>query len=98
MKRIVQLRRAAQAEYDETIDFYEVRGAGLGIALERADESVFDEIVVNPKRYPLIVRNIREAPVLNFPFVVYYRVESDRIIVPSVFHSSRDPEVWRSRR
>ena len=55
------------------------------------------EIAGHPKRYPIILRDIREAPVRRFPYCVYYRVRQARLIVLSVFHTSRDPTEWQSR-
>ena len=33
----------------------------------------------------------------RFPYAVYYRVEHGVIVVLACLHSSRSPEVWRSR-
>jgi toxin ParE1/3/4 len=42
--------------------------------------------------------DIREALLTKFPFCLYYVIESDRIEIISVFHTSRDPQVWQGRR
>jgi plasmid stabilization system protein ParE len=43
------------------------------------------------------LRDIREAIVRRFPYCVYFRVRHGRLIVLSVFHTSRDPSTWQSR-
>jgi toxin ParE1/3/4 len=33
----------------------------------------------------------------RFPYGIYFRAEARRIVVLAVFHSRRDPEIWRGR-
>jgi plasmid stabilization system protein ParE len=33
----------------------------------------------------------------KFPYVVYYKVVEDEIVVIAVLHGSRDPEEWQRR-
>lgn len=93
----VVYREIAEEEYDDAAAFYNRRQAGLGRELVAEVEATLDMITANPKRYPVIHRDIREAPVQRFPYCVYYRVRSGRIIVLSVFHQSRDPKEWQTR-
>lgn len=38
-----------------------------------------------------------EARVPRFPYCIYFGTEAARIVVYSVFHTSRDPDIWKSR-
>jgi plasmid stabilization system protein ParE len=40
---------------------------------------------------------LRRAVIQRFPFAVFYEVTTDEIQVIAVFHSRRDPEMWKSR-
>lgn len=93
----VVYREIAEVEYDEAAAFFDRRQAGLGRTLIAEVEATLDTISANPKRYPTVHRDIREAPVERFPYCVYYRIRSGRIIVLSVFHQSRDPIEWQTR-
>ncbi len=90
-------RGPARLEFDEAADWYEQRRAGLGPAFTRAIRKVLDTITANPYAYPEVFQEVRELLVTGYPYAVYYRIESDRIRVISVFHTSRDPSVWQSR-
>jgi plasmid stabilization system protein ParE len=90
-------RPAARDEYDRAFAWYELQQAGLGVEFEQEVERVVAAIGVQPKRYPVVLRDIREAPLRRFPYCVYYRVRPGRLIVLSVFHTSRDPNEWQSR-
>lgn len=91
-------RRAARSEFDDAVDWYERRRRGLGVRFARAVRSRLDLIAADPLRFPIVDLDIREANVPRFPFAIYYVVEPTVILVLSVFHTSRDPNVWKQRR
>ena len=93
----IVFRPAARDEYDRAFAWYEGQRTGLGLEFEEEVERVVAEIAAHPKRYPVVLRDIREALVHRFPYCVYYRVRAGRLIVISVFHTSRDPTEWQSR-
>lgn len=93
----VILRPAAQAEFDGAAAWYEKQKPGLGLDFVAEVQAVIDAIAGQPSRYPAVSGDVREAAVNRFPYCVYYRVRSGRVIVIAVFHSSRDPGVWQSR-
>ena len=93
----IEFRRTAKAEYDDASLWYDTERTGLGSVFEAAVQAVLSIIAGQPDRYPIAERDIREADVLGFPYCVYYRVRSERIIVVAVFHQSRDPAEWKSR-
>ncbi len=97
MKLSVVLRAAAQAEFDGAVSWYDERRAGLGEDFAEAVQGVLDTIAEHPERYAIADGDVREALVSGFPYCVYYRVRPGRIVVIAVFHTSRDPEVWRGR-
>jgi len=35
--------------------------------------------------------------VRRFPFVIYYEIETDEIVVYAVWHYRRDPQGWQQR-
>lgn len=98
MKLAVRFRPQALAEFEDATDHYEAAKPGLGGEFASAVFSLIDAISSDPQRYPFAERSIREAPVPRFPFVVYYKVGVDRLVILAVFHQSRDPGVWRERR
>ena len=93
----VVFRAAARIEFDEAGDWYETRRAGLGASFAAAIQAVLDQIAAQPELYPVVEGDIREAAVRGYPYCVYYRAEPGRVVVLAVFHTSRDPAVWRAR-
>lgn len=93
----LSLLREARAEFDQAFDWYEIERPGGGVAFDASVRETFDRIAARPRVCQIVLGDIRRAPVRRFPYVIYYRVELQRIVVLSVFHSSRDPKVWQSR-
>lgn len=95
----VVLSRAARREHDDAGDWYESKQAGLGVRFSDAVQGVLDRIAQAPESYAESpdVAGVREAPLSGWPHCVYHRVESDRVLVLAVFHTSRDPSEWQKR-
>lgn len=88
---------AAREEFDDAFDWYENERPGFGVEFDASVRETFDRIVARPRLYQVVLADIRRAPVRRFPYLIFYRVEPEQIVVISVFHSSRDPRVWQSR-
>lgn len=87
----------ARREFDKAADRYEAQSSGLGTDFVTAVDRVLLRISTQPNFYATVWRNVREGLVSRFPFVVYYREEATRILVLSVFHTSRNPLIWKRR-
>ena len=99
MKRGFVLRRVAEKEFDDSIAYYENERAGLGQEFRAAIEQYFQRIADNPEWFPKIRGEVRRAVVLRrFPFVIHFLIEAERIVILSVFHTSREPEQLKYRK
>jgi len=93
----IQFKSIAKAEFDEAVDWYEIRRSGLGTKFARAVREVLELISSAPTIHAKVLDDVREAIVPRYPYCVYYSEETTRIIVWAVFHTSRDPAVWQRR-
>jgi plasmid stabilization system protein ParE len=90
MSQLVFLTEA-RVEFDAAVDWYEERRAGLGARFALAVEAAVERIAKNPKMHAVVLEDARKAVVRGFPYCVYYREEGDKVVILSVFHTSRDP-------
>ncbi len=91
------LRQKARAEFDAAIAWYERRQAGLGTEFAERVQAVLDRISATPELHATVYREVRKALVRQFPYSIYYRIRTDRVVVLAVFHNKRNPNVWKSR-
>lgn len=91
------LRRDARAEFDAAFDWYEGQRPGLGLDFVARIQEAFARIADRPELFGIVAHDVRRALVRRFPYAIIYRVESERILVVAVFHTSRDPDTWQAR-
>ncbi len=97
MSRTVRFRVEALSEYEDAADWYEQQRTGLGDDYVAEVESVIARISANPLLHAKVYGDVRKAVVKRFPYIVLYLVEPTEIVIVSVFHTSRNPDVWKSR-
>lgn len=93
----LHLRPESEQDLADAAVWYEEQREGLGNQFLDEVLSVFSVISETPLMFPIVHRNIRRALIHRYPFGVYYRVESNEIVVVAVMHGSRDPRQWKSR-
>ena len=94
----VVLRRVAEKEFDDSIAFYERERAGLGQEFRAVIQQLLKRIADNPEWFKKVRGEVRRAVVVHrFPFAIHFLIEPKRIVVLSVFHTSRNPEQLKYR-
>ncbi len=46
----------------------------------------------------MLYHDVRKAVARRFPYCIYFRERDQRIIVLAVFHSARNPAIWKQRK
>jgi len=98
MKQILEFRPAARAEFDDAADWYEAQRSGLRAEFTHAVDLTLSTILNTPQTFPVVYgSNARRALIRKFPYAIIFSAFADKIIVYSVFHTSRSPMTWRNR-
>jgi plasmid stabilization system protein ParE len=87
----------ARDDIDLAVEYYEQQQAGLGDRFVSAVRREVTWIQANSKVAGVVYRDVRAACVRRFPYVVYYRVVANQIVVGAVQHGSRDWSNWTWR-
>lgn len=90
-------RKAARLEYDEAASWYENQRPGLGSEFVAEIETALQQACETPQRFPVMLLDTRCVRLRRFPYSIFFRIRSDRLVVLSVFHVRRDPNIWRER-
>lgn len=90
---------APEAEQDiaEAYAWYENQRAGLGEEFLSCVDACIQAICRTPGMHSVVHENYRRGLVRRFPFAVFYEHVNETVTVYCIFHTSRDPEKWRSR-
>jgi plasmid stabilization system protein ParE len=93
----VVFRHAARAEFDAAALWYEKRQRGLGVQFVSEIDRAVELAANHPERFPIKHNEVRCVQVRRFPYSVFFRPETHRIVVLAVFHARRDPTIWQTR-
>ena len=97
MTLLVSFRRPSCAEFIEAAAWYEARRANLGVEFIAEIDRCVALAAEQPLLFGIVYNGIRRVVAERFPYSVYYRPESRRVVVFAIFHASRDPAIWQQR-
>lgn len=92
----------AVAELRAEINWYEVRGAGLGDRLEAATDRMVDTVLEWPESGAVWpgwdrIPAVRSAHLAGFPLRPVYLVQPSELVVIALAHDRRFPGYWQER-
>jgi toxin ParE1/3/4 len=91
------IRPEAEADIADAFDWYESRVPGLGSEFLLVLDALFNSILRNPQIYQEVYKNVRRALTRRFPYSIFFIAEDNRIVVLSVSHVKRSPQIWMGR-
>ena len=89
----VVYRRKVGRDLATAFAHYEEQTERLGDRFLAAVDSAFDAIERYPEMFAQVHGEVRRALVSSFPYAVFYRVDSKRVVVLTVLHTARDPKL-----
>ena len=97
--RRLRVAPEAEEELGEAAAWYEAKRPGLGIELVAVADRALEEIAdapfaCGPWRDD---RPYRRKVLTRFPYVIFFRVDPDAVVVLAVAHAKRRPGYWAER-
>jgi toxin ParE1/3/4 len=92
----LRLRPDLLQDLHDAAGWYESASLGLGDEFRRAFFAELDLIAALPLSHRLIYRDFRRTLLPRFPYLIYFKVEGETVIIFLLIHSSRDPDTVRS--
>jgi plasmid stabilization system protein ParE len=93
----IELSKEAEEDFDNSYYYYAKESQKVADNFLKQVDSSFVQILKNPEGYVLAIVEIRKYVMKKYPFVIYYRVQEAIIQIVAIFHSSRNPEIWKER-
>jgi len=90
----VVYRRKVGRDVAAGFGYCEEQSPGLGEQFLMAVASAFEAIGRYPEMFSKVHGEVRRALLSRFPYAIFYRVESKRVVVLAVLHTARDPKLW----
>jgi len=82
------------------VDWYNSQGQGLGLKFFTSIKRNISLLKKDPFCIAIKYDEIRCMPVPKFPYLIHYQIEKDSktVIVFAVYHTSRNPKIWKNRK
>lgn len=88
------IRKRVTGELNEIYHWYEAERRGLGAEFLNEFASVAKSIQEFPHTFVRVNDRVRRANCDRYPYFVFFRVESKRVIVLMVVHQAPSPNSW----
>ena len=89
----LEVQSEAIIDIQNAFEWYEMRREGLGFEFIEEVENGFGKICQQPQFYTSISPDFRRFKIERFPYLIVYEIEDDTVIVNSVRHGSRKPNL-----
>lgn len=90
----LRIRPEAEADILQAFLWYEEQETGVGEAFLSALDAAFRIIQEHPNCWPIHRNSIRKGVLGRFPYLLFYQVFEDAIVVIACLHPSRDSRGW----
>ncbi len=93
----IEFRTEARVDVIKAFEWYEDKRPGLGEEFEEEVDAALKRVVESPETYAVAFAGMRRIMTRRFPFIIYYRVETPKVIIFGVFHGHRDQSEIETR-
>ncbi|WP_296684971.1 type II toxin-antitoxin system RelE/ParE family toxin [Flavobacterium sp.] len=99
MNWVLKIDIDAFKDIQEAIEWYELQLKGLGNRYKIQTIKSINSLKKNPFVFSIKYNDIRCRKIEKFPFLIHYIIDENKkiITVYAVFHTSRNPEIWKKR-
>ncbi len=89
----------AKEDIRKAAKWYNKKRDGLGKRFTADVRETVRHIKQNPKAFNIRYDNVSTAVLSVFPYMIHFNFDEAHktVLVSAVFHTSRDPELWRKR-
>jgi len=93
----IELSNEAEEDFDDSYNYYAKENQKIADNFFKHIEMSFVQISKNWEVYSYAFGEIKKFVVKKYPFVIYYKVNKSTIQIIAIFHTSRNPEIWKER-
>jgi len=86
----VIIRPKAEADLRDAQSWYNSKRSGLGDELLEEVKQSVKMLAERPEQRPIYYNGFRRLITHRFPYKIFYRVESDRVVVFRILHAKQD--------
>ena len=93
----IELSDEAESDFDKSYEYYVDENKKFADNFFKQVNSSLEKISESPEANPLVYKTVRKHVMKKFPFIIYYQVKELLVKIIAIFHTSRNPEIWKDR-
>jgi plasmid stabilization system protein ParE len=90
----IRLKPSAASELADAMAWYDAEQSGLGDEFLNAVDDTLRRVAAHPLLYRECRPGVRLAVLKRFPYLVFFVLDPEEIIVLACLHSRRNPRRW----
>ena len=96
----IQIDKDALQDIQNATDWYNEASKGLGTRFQKQVKAQINTLSKSPLAYSIRYSTVRCMLIKKFPFLVHFTADEKTLLVKvfGVFHTSRNPEIWKTRK
>ncbi|WP_326937321.1 type II toxin-antitoxin system RelE/ParE family toxin [Flavobacterium sp. PL11] len=98
MSYILKIDVDAFKNIQDTCKWYELHSKGLGLRYKTQTKKQINSLNKDPYLFSIKYGEIQCRKIEKFPFLIHYLIDENAktIAIFAVFHTSRNPEIWKT--
>ena len=93
----IKVRDEAEDDFKEAFDWYELAKEDLGKRFILLVRDYINNLKSYPEQHQIIHKNKRGVYIKDFPYQIIYSIFENDVVIFSVFHTKRNPKIWKKR-
>jgi plasmid stabilization system protein ParE len=95
--RRLTLRQEARSDLADAASWYEDQRPGLGSDFVAEARQLLQQVADRPAQFRAVGKDVRRAQLRRFPYIIYFLVDPEEVLILAVVHKRRHPDLWRQR-
>ena len=98
MKYRIVLSPGANADYSSVVRWYLNINPNLASRFTEEVDAILQRLSRMPYAFPVLSGAFRQALLKRFPYLIYYFVDMNLVVISAIFHQRRSDPPWITRR
>jgi plasmid stabilization system protein ParE len=95
IKYEVVITPKANDDIQEIFDWYYLKNEWLSDYFIDKLTVILSKLEYYPNRFRKVNNEVRKAKLEKFPYIIYFYIEHNQVIVLCVIHGKRHPDAWK---
>lgn len=94
----IKIYQGAITDIRQAAEWYEEQSVGLGKRFKSEVKKQVNALAGSAFHHAVGYDDVRCLKIPKFPFNIHYTISNNEVIIFAVIHTSRNPEIWNTKK